>query len=212
LGTRWRRGGLLHFGVRSWLETAGWLACVVYATIPAFWLMVHPFAARWRQRRRSPYRILLPLWMAMWVVLALLTSPWRAAEVYRSVWAWLAAAAFFAAGVWLYTLSGRGFSLVQLGGLPEVLTGNREQRLVMHGLRSHVRHPVYLAHLCEMVAWSVGTGLAVCWSLTAFAILTGTIMIRLEDRELEARFGDQYRAYRRRVGAVIPRRGPSSQL
>jgi protein-S-isoprenylcysteine O-methyltransferase Ste14 len=38
-----------------------------------------------------------------------------------------------------------------------------------------------------------------------FAIVTGALMIRIEDSELEARFGDQYRAYRRAVPAVLPR-------
>jgi hypothetical protein len=44
-----------------WLQTIAWLACVVHSTIPAFWLMIHPFADRWRARRRSPYRVLLPV-------------------------------------------------------------------------------------------------------------------------------------------------------
>jgi protein-S-isoprenylcysteine O-methyltransferase Ste14 len=56
-----------------------------------------------------------------------------------------------------------------------------------------------------MLAWSVGTGLVVCYGLTAFALVTGAIMIGLEDRELEQRFGEEYRAYRRRVPAVVPR-------
>ena len=56
-----------------------------------------------------------------------------------------------------------------------------------------------------MVAWSVGSGLAVCYGLTAFALVSGGIMIRLEDAELEQRFGDAYRAYRTLVPAVIPR-------
>jgi len=68
-----------------------------------------------------------------------------------------------------------------------------------------VRHPVYLAHLCEMLAWSAGTGLAVCWALTGFAMVTGAVMIRMEDRELEQRFGDSYRAYRSSVPGVLPR-------
>ena len=65
--------------------------------------------------------------------------------------------------------------------------------------------PCTLAHLCEMLAWSVGTGLAVCWGLTAFAAATGAVMIRMEDAELEQRFGDAYREYRDSVPAVIPR-------
>lgn len=56
-----------------------------------------------------------------------------------------------------------------------------------------------------MIGWSMGTGLLVCWILTGLAISTGTVMIRLEDGELEKRFGDEYRKYRKSVGAVFPR-------
>jgi protein-S-isoprenylcysteine O-methyltransferase Ste14 len=56
-----------------------------------------------------------------------------------------------------------------------------------------------------MLAWSVGTGLIVLYALTAFAVITGMFMLRLEDRELESRFGDDYRRYRRQVPAVFPR-------
>ena len=73
------------------------------------------------------------------------------------------------------------------------------------GIRARVRHPVYLAHLCEMVAWSTGTGLVVCWILTGFAMVTGAVMIRMEDAELEKRFRDEFRRYRISVPAVLPR-------
>jgi protein-S-isoprenylcysteine O-methyltransferase Ste14 len=56
-----------------------------------------------------------------------------------------------------------------------------------------------------MLAWSLGTGLAVCWVLTAVAISTGAVMIRMEDQELEKRFGPQYLAYRNKVPAMLPR-------
>jgi protein-S-isoprenylcysteine O-methyltransferase Ste14 len=56
-----------------------------------------------------------------------------------------------------------------------------------------------------MLAWSVGTGLAICWTLTAFAIATGALMITMEDKELEKRFGDKYLNYRESVPAVFPR-------
>ena len=75
---------------------------------------------------------------------------------------------------------------------------------LLAGIRSRVRHPIYLAHFCELLGWSIGTGLAVCFSLTAFAIITGALMLHLEDRELEQRFGDEYREYRRRVPAILP--------
>jgi len=200
-----------------WLQVIGWLACVAYSTIPAFWLMIHPFAEQWRTRHRSPYyrspyMVLLPVWVAMWVGVALVTRPWRGILLYRADWAWGAAALLFVCGLYLYSRSGKNFSAKQLGGLPEIHGGNREQRLVTDGIRSRVRHPVYLAHLCEMLAWSVGTGLAACWGLTALAVITGAGMIRMEDSELEKRFGDSYRAYRRSVPAVLPRVGKARQL
>ncbi len=189
----------------DWTNTIGWLACVVYSTIPAFWFMIHPFADRWRARRRTPYLILLPAWIAIWVVVALLTRPWREVVLYRANWTWIAAALLFICGLYLYSRSRRNFSAKQLGGLAEVHAANLDQHLITDGIRSQVRHPVYLAHLCEMLAWSTGTGLTVCWCLTAFAVITGAVMIQMEDAELEKRFGDSYRVYRRSVPALLPR-------
>ena len=187
------------------LQTAGWLACVVYATIPSFWLMIHPRADYWRSRPRSPYPLLVPLWMGMWLVAGAITLPWRHIRIYSTPWSWVPAAALFALGFSIYRRAAKGFSTKQLGGIPELLPNHKEQRLVTSGIRARVRHPVYLGHLCEMVAWSLGTGLAVCYGLTAFAMLTGAAMIRMEDAELERRFGSEYWAYRERVPAVLPR-------
>jgi protein-S-isoprenylcysteine O-methyltransferase Ste14 len=198
--------------MRIWLQLIGWLACAVYSTIPAFWLMIHPFAERWRSQRRSPYRVLVPLWIAMWIVTALITRPWLRITIYQTPWSWAPAIPLFSSGVFLYSQSGKRFTAKQLGGLPELDVADHDQRLVTEGIRSHVRHPVYLAHLCEMLAWSIGTGLAVCWGLTAFAIVTGILMIQMEDAELEERFGDSYRAYRRSVPAVLPRLWEPRQL
>ncbi len=171
--------------------------------------MIHPFAERWRTRHvsggGSPYRVLIPVWMLMWAAAALVTWPGRHVLLYSTIWAWAPAALLFAVGIAVYAKSGRGFSAKQLGGLPELHGLHPEQRLATDGIRASVRHPVYLAHLCEMLAWSVGTGLAVCWVLTAFAIATGTVMIHMEDAELEKRFGDEFRTYRRYVPAVLPR-------
>ena len=189
-----------------WLvRMLGWLACVVYATMPLFWMMIHPWAHRWRERAGSPYKVVVPAWILMWVGMGAVTRHWRNVLLYSTAWAWIPAVILFGVGVLLYKLSKSGFSPTQLYGVPEILAGNHEQRLVTTGIRSRVRHPVYLGHLCGILAWSVGTGLAVCWALTGFAIVTGALMIRMEDAELEKRFGEEYAAYRQRVPAVLPR-------
>ncbi len=143
----------------------------------------------------------------MWMVVAVVTARWRSVAFYIARWPWAAGSAFFVLGLWLYFESSKGFSAQQLSGSPELVNGHRQQKLVTSGIRARVRHPVYLAHLCEMLAWSVGTGLAVCYGLTAFAVLTGAVMIRMEDNELELRFGLEYADYKKRVPAIWPKIG-----
>jgi protein-S-isoprenylcysteine O-methyltransferase Ste14 len=187
------------------LNLFAWLVCVVYSTIPAFWLAIHPYAEFWRSRSRSPYRVLLPLWLLMWIAVGLITAHWREVELYSVRWTWIPAAVLFVVGVLIYRHAGRSFSGRQLGGVPELHPGHGEQQLATKGIRAHVRHPVYLGHLCEMLAWSIGSGLAVCYGLTVFAMVTGAVMIRMEDAELEKRFGEAYRRYRASVPAIVPR-------
>src|ERR1700756_4850146 len=187
------------------LRIFGWLACVVYSTIPLFWLMVHPRAHRWRENERSPFRVLVPAWLVMWIGVAVITAPWRNLAFYFSLFAWIPAVLLFAAGISLYSHAGAHFSWTQLGGLPEVRYGHHDDHLVTTGIRSRVRHPVYLGHLCEMLAWSLGTGLVICYALTLFAIVTGAVMIRQEDAELERRFGYSFRDYRSSVPALFPK-------
>jgi protein-S-isoprenylcysteine O-methyltransferase Ste14 len=43
------------------------------------------------------------------------------------------------------------------------------------------------------------------YALATVAVMTGAVMIRMEDWELEERFGEAYREYRARVPGVLPR-------
>lgn len=168
-------------------------------------MVIHSRPEYWRARKRSPYRVLMLLWLAMWVAVGLATASWRHVTLYSQPWTWAVALAIFAVGFSIYSQAVKNFSGKQLGGIPELLAGHKEQRLVTSGIRARVRHPVYLGHLCEMLAWSIGTGLVVCYGLMAFAVVTGAVMIRMEDKELEQRFGEDFRAYRQRVPALLPR-------
>lgn len=190
--------------VHEFLVSLSWFACVTYSTIPSFWLLIHPRVDFWRARKQ-PYRTIVPLWIGLWLIPGGVTWPWRNRQVYSSPWAWLPALVFFVCGFYLYRRARYNFTPAQLGGLPEIQVHHKDQRLVTDGIRARIRHPVYLGHLCEMLAWSLGSGLLVNWALTVFAILTGAIMIRMEDRELEQRFGAEYVAYRDRVPALLPR-------
>ncbi len=192
----------------SLFGTVGWLACCIYGSIPSFWLAIHPRANQWRirhQQRRPVYKILVPMWVGMWIALFAITYFIRNIALYRFRFSWPTALVFFAAGLFLYAKARHGFSPLQLSGHHELEPERHQQRLVVSGIRQHVRHPIYLGHLLEMFGWSIGSGLLACWVLTAFALATGVVMIRKEEEELIGRFGDSYRDYQRRVPAILPR-------
>jgi protein-S-isoprenylcysteine O-methyltransferase Ste14 len=187
------------------LRTLGWLFAIVLSTIPCYWFLVHPCAEYWRAKNGARFRLLVALWVGIWVVIGLVTARWRRVLLYDTPLAWILAAFFFAAGFYLYYRSGATFSLAQLEGRPEIEGAAAVQGLVTTGIHARLRHPVYLGHFCELIGWSIGTGQAVNYFLTAFAVVTGALMIRMEDAELERRFGEDYRRYRERVPGVLPR-------
>ncbi|MGA2989164.1 MAG: isoprenylcysteine carboxylmethyltransferase family protein [Candidatus Korobacteraceae bacterium] len=166
--------------------------------------MVHPFAGFWRKRPRG-----LPLigivWIALWVLAWLVSSPWRLVVLYQTGWSWVLAAPFWAVAIFVEGAGVRGLRFWRIIGRPELNPSRRDNQLVTTGIQGRVRHPLYLGHLCIMLGWDIGTGSLACWSLTAFAVVAGAAMIRAEERELEQRFGAAYREYKRRVPVIVPR-------
>ena len=112
------------------LQTIAWLACIGYSTVPAFWLMVHPFAGFWRARKSNPYKLLVPMWIVMWIAVGIATAPFRHLHLYSTLWMWLLAAALLITGIAIYRRAGARFTWSQLGGLPEIRNPQQPQRLV----------------------------------------------------------------------------------
>ncbi len=189
--------------MRAILENIGWALGCVYSTIPAYWFLVHPLADFWRRHRVS-LKSVGPAWPLLWVIAGALSARWRHVSLYREPWAWIPAVALIAGAMYVYAHARRGFSTDQVLGRSELEPDKHEQRLGTEGIRARVRHPYYLAHLLHLTGWAVGTGSAAVWMLEAFAIVTGAVMLPLEERELVQRFGDAYREYQRRVPALFP--------
>jgi|SRR6516162_6610599 protein-S-isoprenylcysteine O-methyltransferase Ste14 len=191
--------------LHSILDLIGLLVSSVYSTIPLFWLVFHPFVERWRKHGRKAYLAIMPLWGIFSAAAFMLAWPIRHLHLYESTIPWILGVMFLLAGFSIYRSASQGFVHAQVIGLAELEPAQHEQKLVVTGIRSQVRHPIYLGHLCEVFGWTVGTGSIALGVLLVFAAITGTIMIRKEDVELEARFGDAYRRYRASVPALLPK-------
>jgi protein-S-isoprenylcysteine O-methyltransferase Ste14 len=176
-----------------------WMVSVLYSSIPLFWFAIHPFAGSWRKMERSPYRILLPVWIAIIFVLAWTTWPWHTARIYSAPWMWPPAAVLLFSGLRIYAAS-RGFGSHKLSGEAELRPREHAQELVTTGLHARMRHPIYVAHLLNLAGWTLGSGLVVSFLLLAISLLfTYPLMVWLEEHELERRFGQNFREYKTRV-------------
>ena len=100
----------------------------------------------------------------------------------------------------------RSIAIAQLGRFHTPNVAVRQgHRLIDTGLYRHVRHPSYLGALIAFFGFSVALG---NWlSVVVVMIVTLCIYlfrIREEESALEAAFGDDYRAYRRRTKRLVP--------
>jgi protein-S-isoprenylcysteine O-methyltransferase Ste14 len=83
---------------------------------------------------------------------------------------------------------------------------NREHRLVTRGVYRRMRHPMY----ASFVVLGVGQGLLLAnwlagWAGLAAVALMVVVRLPREESMMVARFGDEYRAYQARTGALWPR-------
>ena len=72
--------------------------------------------------------------------------------------------------------------------------------LITHGPFAYSRNPMFLADTCILLGWAIFYGSVVVLILAVVGwTLLNYLKVPQEERGLEARFGDAYRAYRRRV-------------
>lgn len=174
-------------------------------------IMARPAFKRWWTRlvpepaERSTYVLLASL------VLVLLYWQWR--PMPEPVWTvedpfWVTVInGVFWLGWAILLISTFLINHFELFGLRQVFAGLRGKELPAPMFRTPffyrwVRHPLYVGFL--LAFWATST---MTWGHLLFSVATtGYILlgIFLEERDLVALFGDQYRAYRRQVGMLIP--------
>jgi len=86
-----------------------------------------------------------------------------------------------------------------------LLAVQREHALETTGWYARVRHPGYLGSMLASWGAAITFGSAMALPLALVMLLFQLDRIRREERLLEQRFGDEWRAYAARTGALLPR-------
>lgn len=187
------------------LHTAAWLICGIYATIPAYWIIVHRWTRQWREARHK-LKVLAPIWMLMWLAAWAVSAPWRSQPLYERPATWMAAPLLWAVSATLYLRGGHELSLSRVIGRDELEPARRPPQLITTGAHALVRHPLYLGHICTMLGLCLATRSSACYALFLFALLSGYWMVKLEEQELSERFGQAWVAYKATTPCILPRR------
>jgi protein-S-isoprenylcysteine O-methyltransferase Ste14 len=169
--------------------------------IPIYWLILHPFNTFWRRRVRAAF------WFAgltAWTCGGILLWNFRHALLTSTRPPWFAVAAGFALIAvegYLFVRVERELGSRRLVGHAE-LTGTGE--MFAGGLYAHVRHPRYAGMFSAVLGATLLAGTPSLWIVLILWFPFALIAIRFEEKELTARFGPSYEAYRKRVPAFLP--------
>ncbi len=188
------------------------LAVLLVVTLPPallWWFLIHPFTDVWR---RVGARLTLTLMTLLFVAGAGFLYSIRHFLVGRDLGThWLPAVAglVFVGLAFLIALERRKqltFSI--LAGLPQ-LDPARKGPLLTEGIYAVIRHPRYVEVALGTVGYALLANYSGTYILAALTLPALHGIVLLEERELEDRFGDEYRAYRERVPRYIPKRRAS---
>lgn len=169
--------------------------------IPIYWLILHPFPSFWRGRIRAAFWFAgLTAWtcggVALWWFRHSLLSATRPPGA-----AIAAGFALIAAEVYLFARVERELGSRRLVGHAE-LTGTGE--MFSGGLYARVRHPRYAGMFSAVLGAALLGATRSLWIVLVIWWPFALLVIRLEERELAARFGPDYEEYRKRVPAFLP--------
>jgi protein-S-isoprenylcysteine O-methyltransferase Ste14 len=85
------------------------------------------------------------------------------------------------------------------------LSLRKDHVLVKSGSYRRIRHPMYTVHVVYFLAWVLVSAKLLLLINYLLTILLITLRIPKEERMLLERFGDEYRAYMKRTGRLLPR-------
>lgn len=88
-----------------------------------------------------------------------------------------------------------GFGLV-LGGMGQLRGVENIDHLVTRGLYSRIRHPMYVGFILLILGWGVRQGALVSLAIGFLGLASIVWWRRLEEGELESRYGGGYAEYR----------------
>ena len=92
-----------------------------------------------------------------------------------------------------------------ISGAPQQEKSLRTEPMILQGPQRHVRHPLYFAVVVLFLGWWLVLDYTFLLFMALLFFLWFTVVvIRFEEQELRALFGEEYEAYARAVPMILP--------
>ena len=199
------------------MDTARYVvALITIVTVPSailFWLVVHPNVRLWRRLGLSlSYTALVVLMVGVAAGAYLLREPILSVDFGANYLLVALAMPIYGAAVWLSVRIRRHLTFRTFVGVPELTARSDGGGLLTEGVYARVRHPRYGAVLLALISVALFSNYLALYLLLPTGAAGLVLIVRLEERELVERFGDEYETYRERVPMFVPRRGRMTDL
>ena len=171
----------------------------------SFWVPAHALVGCWRRLGLgASYAILGAYTIGLGLVTLFFRKTLLAVEFGTQPWLFAPALACFAAAGLIEAGCRRHLTFRTMIGVPELSGTPPAQPLLDRGVYARMRHPRYVAVLLGVCAAAFFSNYLALYLLcpTCLGLLYG--MTRMEERELVARFGDEYVKYQQRVPRFLP--------
>lgn len=193
------------------MDTARYVVALIcwIAFPPAilYWYILHPFVGFWRRVGKTlTFTVLGILFVATAVLLYLIREPFLATEYGSTPWLWVPGVALYVSAAVIERHVKKHLKFRILAGSPELDEGGDGGRLLTEGVYSRVRHPRYVNAMLGMAGAALFANYLWIYLLVPVVGLGLAGIVRLEERELARRFGEEYERYRARVPMFFPRR------
>jgi protein-S-isoprenylcysteine O-methyltransferase Ste14 len=172
-----------------------------------FWFFIHPFARYWR--RLGPvwtYAVLSLPTAGLMLLLFLLRQRLLAVEFGTNIPFIVLAAFLVVCAVIIQTKRRKYLTKAILTGIPELSQNQDAGKLLTEGIYGTIRHPRYVELWLFILAYSFFSNYLALYVAAILTVPTLYLVVLLEERELNERFGGAYAEYCDRVPRFLPRR------
>lgn len=188
----------------SFPDLSALAALMLWPAIPLFWVPVHCAPAFFRRLGLFTYVLPAVTWLPLAYVLFTMRDSLLGSRIALTPLVNGFGALLLLIGIGLQVWTAVLLRL-QIMGMPEV-SNAAAGKMITAGPFAVVRHPTYLSHTLMLLGSFLWTEVTALFFATVIdALVVNAVIIPLEERELQKRFGKEYEAYRRQVpNRILP--------